>query len=62
MNPEPLLKANEVARRLNLDVQRVYDYARRGLIPSVRIGRILRFPPEKITEFIENGGSETPEI
>ena len=35
---------------------RVYDYARRGIIPCVRIGRLIRFDPRAIDELKRSGG------
>jgi excisionase family DNA binding protein len=36
----------------------IYDYARRGIIPSVRIGRLVRFRRADVERFIEAGGSK----
>jgi excisionase family DNA binding protein len=51
-----LIDGKPVAEALNLKLTALYDYARRGLIPCVRIGRHVRFRPEDIAEFIANGG------
>ncbi len=51
-----LLRVSEVAEVLNVSEDRVYTLARENIIPSVRLGRLLRFDPEAIEEFIKNGG------
>ena len=53
---ETLLTGNEVAKTLRLPKSTIYDHARSGILPSVRIGRAVRFRPEDITEFVRNGG------
>jgi predicted DNA-binding transcriptional regulator AlpA len=35
----------------------VYELAREGLIPSVKMGRQIRFHESKIMEWIEQGGT-----
>jgi excisionase family DNA binding protein len=51
-----LLRLPEVARILDLKEDRVYALAREGIIPIVRIGRQLRVDPDKLQEWIDNGG------
>ena len=46
---------------LNLGTrQRAYELARLGLIPSVRIGRTVRFDEDQIREFVRTGGRGLP--
>jgi excisionase family DNA binding protein len=52
-----LLTAKETAGILKVTLPRVYELARTGLIPSVRIGRQIRFHEPKLMEWIEKGGS-----
>jgi excisionase family DNA binding protein len=52
-----LLLAAEAAALLRLSDNRVYELAKRGLIPCVRIGRQIRFPEDKLLAWIEAGGS-----
>jgi len=40
---------------------RVYEAARLGLIPSVRIGRQVRFDEDSLQDWIKKGGSAIPE-
>lgn len=42
-NTEPLLTAEELAALIKLPVHAVRDRARRGIIPSVPVGRFVRF-------------------
>ena len=52
---EKLLIAEEVARILNVSAAWVYDHAdrKRPQIPSVRLGKAVRFRPEDVQAFIE---------
>lgn len=51
---ERLLTAEEVAVVLGLpSVDSAYRYAREKVIPSVRIGRLVRFPESKLREMVE---------
>jgi excisionase family DNA binding protein len=52
-----LLTAKQTAELLQVNLPRVYELARSGLIPCVRMGRQLRFPESKLKEWIEQGGS-----
>ena len=50
-----LLNAREVARILNVSTAWVYDHAdrKRPMVPSVRLGKALRFRPEHVQQFID---------
>lgn len=49
-----ILKADEVARLLRLAPSTIYEMARRGDLPSVRIGnRVVRFVAEDIERLIK---------
>ena len=52
---EKLLTAEEVATILNVSTAWVYDHAdrKRPLIPSVRLGKAVRFRPEDVQKFID---------
>ena len=49
-----LLSAKQVASRMNVSVKFIYDLARNGQLPSVRLGRSkgLRFREDGVEEFI----------
>jgi excisionase family DNA binding protein len=52
---EKLLTPREVAQILNVSAAWVYDHAdrKRPVIPSVRLGKAVRFRPEDVRTFIE---------
>ncbi|CAN5824322.1 hypothetical protein BH23GEM6_BH23GEM6_25930 [soil metagenome] len=53
----PLVDATKVAEWLGVDRYRVYELARTGVLPCVRLGKTMRFAPERVREFIEAGGT-----
>ena len=56
-SPVPLLLASEAATRLRLSEARVYELIRLGILPGVRMGRQVRLDPQKLDEFVQNGGA-----
>jgi excisionase family DNA binding protein len=64
--PSPKLKANklftagELASILNLKESRIYELAREKILPSVFIGRQIRFSGKAVEDFIEKGGKRLP--
>jgi excisionase family DNA binding protein len=48
-----LLTAAQVAERLQLPVDHVYLFVRRGEIPHLRFGRTVRFREVAITRWLE---------
>ena len=59
---EPLLHAKQVATILKLQLCTVYELARNGTLPSIRVGsRILRFRLSSIEQWLttrESGGHD----
>ncbi len=56
-----LITAAEVAERLALTESGVYEMARQNRIGGiVRVGRRVRFDPEKLETWIEAGGQALP--
>jgi excisionase family DNA binding protein len=51
---EPLLNATQVARLLSMSRSFVYTAARRKLLPSITIGRSIRFHWADVMNFLEN--------
>lgn len=51
-----LQTASEAAERLSVSVQRVYEMARLGIVPCVRLGRTVRFDPAAIEGYVASGG------
>ena len=52
-----LLTAEEVAAATGLPLARVYELARDGSMPCVRLGRAVRFSAPALCQWIENGGT-----
>jgi excisionase family DNA binding protein len=51
---EDLWTAEQVSKFLKCSVSYVYKAAERDILPAVRIGRMLRFRPEAVRNFITN--------
>jgi hypothetical protein len=63
VNLPELIDARPVAKALFGDeskIGRVYELARAGIIPCVRLGRTVRFDPERVRELVEGGGQALP--
>jgi excisionase family DNA binding protein len=56
----PLLTADMVSTELQVPLSRVYELARLGLLPHVRIGKQVRFDPDRLKAWIESGGQALP--
>lgn len=54
--PDKLLKVDEVVERTGLRRGRVYELAREGRIPTVKVGHQVRFPERRLAAWIEEGG------
>jgi excisionase family DNA binding protein len=55
-----LLTAEELAEHLGVSKQRVYELARLGLLPCVRLGRAVRFATQAVEAWISSGGRPLP--
>jgi excisionase family DNA binding protein len=53
-----LLTVGEVATILRVHPNRVYELAARKTLPSVRVGRLLRFHIDALHEWIRSGGTQ----
>lgn len=42
---------------LGIPKWKAYDLARRGILPSVKVGRLYRFDPERLERWIAEGGT-----
>ncbi len=51
--PEQLLKAKDVAERLSLGESTIRKYGDAGILPPVRIGRLVRFKAQDVQALIE---------
>jgi excisionase family DNA binding protein len=52
-----LMKAGEAAELLQVTLQRIYEMARTGMIPCVRMGWQVRFDEAALREWVSCGGS-----
>lgn len=57
---QKMMTADEVAEVLSISKARVYDLTRQKLIPSVRLGREVRFSPDALRAWIDQGGQALP--
>jgi excisionase family DNA binding protein len=58
VSPEGLVGASEIASALNLAKSAVYEHARSGRFPCVRIGRHVRFSRTAVLEVVRRRGDE----
>jgi hypothetical protein len=56
---EALWDANDVARHLKASRSWVYQKAEAGILPSLRIGGLLRFDPVEIRAFVRGARDDT---
>ena len=52
-----LLTAHAVAAQTGLPLARIYELARAGDMPVIRFGRAMRFDPNAVAEWLNNGGT-----
>lgn len=52
-----LLTAAPLAKAVSVSPSRIYQLARDGVIPCVRIGRQVRFDPARVALWLAQGGS-----
>ncbi len=55
-----LMSIREVALRLGVTENRVYQLAREGVFPVVRVGRQVRVDPAMLEVWINGGGHKLP--
>lgn len=51
-----LLTMSEAAEIIGVRDQKLYIMARDGMFPVVRVGRLLKVDPDRLQEWIDNGG------
>ena len=49
--------ADDVARELNVSVRYVYKLISSDRIPYAKLGRLVRFSPVKVIEWLKKGGT-----
>jgi excisionase family DNA binding protein len=55
-----LLGADEAAALLGVSEKRLYALSRAGIVPSVRLGRNVKWSSVALDGFIESGGRRIP--
>ncbi|MFN0118178.1 MAG: helix-turn-helix domain-containing protein [Elusimicrobiota bacterium] len=56
-----LLKADEAAQYLNYHYETLYELARRGEIPAVKVGRSVRFDRLELDKWVDKKIAESHE-
>jgi excisionase family DNA binding protein len=58
MSTLPKLETAEwIAERLGIPKHRVYELVRADAIPHTRLGRSVRFNPDRVAEWVDGGGT-----
>jgi excisionase family DNA binding protein len=57
MSPEKLLNAEQVADVLGVPIAHIYRLSREDKLPTIRIGKYVRYSPSALVEFVANGGT-----
>lgn len=55
-----LIPVGTLAQYLGVSKARLYQLARDQVVPSISVGRSVRFDPERIKRWLESGGSAYP--
>lgn len=53
-----ILTVPELARALRVGRTTAYEIVRKGLIPSMRVGKVIRIPRQALENFLQKGGRE----
>lgn len=51
---EKLLTARQVSELLEVKISTVYDWVYRGVIPHVKLGRLIRFKKAEVFRWVES--------
>ena len=52
-----LLTADHLAKQLGLSRHRIYELARVGALPTIHVGRSVRFSAQAVADWLESGGT-----
>jgi len=56
---EKYLKPEDVAERLSLTKDQVLEFARKGILPSIRFNeRVIRFAEAELVKFLQERGKQ----
>ena len=56
-----LVDADPIAHRMDISRWQLLELCRKNLVPHVRLGRRVKFDPDKIEEWIASGGQAQPD-
>ena len=56
--PDRLIDVRELSRILNVPVSWLYERTRKGAIPSIRVGKYVRFNPQEVLAFLRSNGPD----
>jgi excisionase family DNA binding protein len=48
-----IIKPQEAAKLLGLNIYTLYDYARKKIVPSIRYGRLVRFDKGDLEKWLQ---------
>jgi excisionase family DNA binding protein len=54
---EPWLSVEEIARHLSVSKETIYRWLEREKIPAHRMGKLWRFKPSEVDEWVKRGGA-----
>ena len=54
---EPWFSVEEIARHLGVSKETVYRWLEKGQIPSHRLGKLWKFKPTEVDDWIRSGGA-----
>lgn len=55
---EPWLSVEEIARHLGVSKETIYRWLDREVIPAHRMGRLWKFKPSEVDEWVIHGGAQ----
>ncbi len=55
---EPWYSLEEIAKHLGVSKETIYRWLERGTIPAHRVGKLWKFKPSDIDQWVMNGGAE----
>ena len=57
---EPWFSLEDIAKHLGVSKETVYRWLERKIIPAHRMGKLWKFKPSEVDEWITRGGAEDP--
>jgi len=54
-----LLTVPQVAQILQVKSSTIYGWTRQGKFPHIRAGRLIRFSPDQVNDFLRTGSRES---